>query len=94
MTLDEILTTLTASGWLVNNLFQLADGSWQANLRNDSSATPFGFGPTPAEALGAAFDDLRQTYPLIEPPSTFAIDTSPIPSLLSLIPRRPVYRRF
>ena len=45
-TLETVLAEILERGWLVNNLFQLSDGSWQANLRTNLLATEFAYGAT------------------------------------------------
>jgi hypothetical protein len=57
VTLENLLIEIAERGWFVNNLFQISDGSWQANLRTlDDRFTDFGRGDTPAEALSLAID--------------------------------------
>lgn len=44
MTIEILLARIASAGWRVNNLFQRADGRWQANLRRpgeDSKGAPF-----------------------------------------------------
>jgi len=55
-TLEELIAYCEDEGFRLNNLFQLDDGSWQANLRSDDENTfhEFGQGPTHREALVAA----------------------------------------
>lgn len=55
MTLESLIAEARARGLRVNNLFQLDDGMWQANLR-DVKGTYFNFGegPTPEIALNNA----------------------------------------
>ena len=48
----KILADIAAAGWLVNNLFQRTDRSWQANLyRPGTGGRDFGRGGTPEAAL-------------------------------------------
>lgn len=54
--LDFLFAEIAESNWLVSNLFQLADGSWQANLRSETHHTGWGQGPSPAIALSIAID--------------------------------------
>jgi hypothetical protein len=66
--LPAILAEVSAQGWLVNNLFQLDDGSWRADLRDATRFTRFGNGPTPSAALDAALDAMT----FDRPPSAIA----------------------
>lgn len=54
MRLDELIDALPDVGLRLNNLFQLDDGRWQANVRESDTCAPFGRGATPVEALTAA----------------------------------------
>lgn len=94
-TIESILDEIAESGWLVNNLFQLADGSWQANLRTSTLATAFGRGPTPTSALDEAICMMMETKPIPHQPTTHTIE-GPRPSLSTLlgIPRPTIRRRF
>lgn len=58
MTLEELLAEISESGWMVNNLFQLDNGRWQANLRKGQWFTDYGKGDTPHKALNMAMDKL------------------------------------
>lgn len=56
---EDWIAHVNAQGWRVNNLFQLPQGGWQANLRTDPSdgtADCFSWGKadTPFEALERA----------------------------------------
>lgn len=56
--LEDLIAEINSSGFLLSNLFQTAEGRWQANLRT-SGASPlmfeYGKGLTPFEALSRAF---------------------------------------
>jgi hypothetical protein len=54
--LEDLLAEITDRGWLVNNLFQRADGLWQANLRSATHHTDWGVALTPADALSIAMN--------------------------------------
>lgn len=50
--LEAVLSEISSSGFLVNNLFQLYDGRWRASLRKeDTFAYDFGEGISPTDAL-------------------------------------------
>lgn len=54
--LEDALNDVKAAGWMLNNLFQRHDRSWQCNLRSTgaNSGTPFGVGDGPTAAVRAA----------------------------------------
>ena len=95
-TLETVLAEILERGWLVNNLFQLSDGSWQANLRTNLLATEFANGATPLEALALCIDKLECTVPLINQSSSYSISTEAPPALgniLSKFKPQPIVRR-
>jgi hypothetical protein len=59
MTIEDLLDEIADRGWLVNNLFQRADGSWQANLRTATHHTDWGVADSPAIALSLAIDAIE-----------------------------------
>lgn len=73
MSVDNLLREIAASGFLLNNLFQLTDGAWRANLRKRGIArTPGALGDwqheycdgeTPEEALAGAVSKLGGFLP-------------------------------
>jgi hypothetical protein len=93
MSIESILSEIAESGWLVNNLFQLSDGSWRANLRNENMVTYFGEGPTPAIALDEAIINLPSAIPIRQQSATYSIE-KPINILETLgLKSKPVSRR-
>lgn len=68
--LDDLIAEANEAGWLLNNLFQLSDGSFRANLRSDTHATLFGEGQTPEEALASALTSA--IVPIATPKLTFS----------------------
>lgn len=54
--LESVIAEVHEHGLLVNNLFELSPGKWQANVRSDSELAgwEFGHGATASEALSAA----------------------------------------
>lgn len=54
MTLEQLLERVSAQKLRVNNLFQLQDGTWQANLTDGEQFWDFGRGAVPGEALANA----------------------------------------
>lgn len=70
-TLEELVTVKAAESFVrLNNLFQLEDGRWQANLmgvgRRAGEAGGFAYGTTPTDAVRRAFD-LLPPLPAAEP---------------------------
>ena len=65
MTIDDLVFEIQLEGLSVNNLFQLEDGSWRANLRgwpNEKHTEyfhEFATGPGPTEALEEAFEKAK-----------------------------------
>jgi hypothetical protein len=53
--LERRLQLLADHNIKVNNLFQLDDGTWQCNLRDDEYGYEFGQGKTLYDAIKAAF---------------------------------------
>lgn len=79
MSVDNLLREIAASGFLLNNLFQLTDGTWRANLRKRGVArTPGALGDwqheycdgeTPEKALAGAVAKLGGFLPPFSRPS-------------------------
>lgn len=59
--LNDMPLELAREGLLLNNLFQLNDGTWRANVRSkeNSLVFEFGNGPTPAAAFANAISRFR-----------------------------------
>lgn len=57
--LETLLEEIAERGWLVSNLFQRDDGTWQANLRTPTHHTDYGKGPTPVLALSLAIEAIE-----------------------------------
>lgn len=95
--LESLISELRDRGWRVNNLFELDDGSWQANLRTNLLATEFAYGDSPLEALALCIDKLERTVPLIAQSSqSYSISTEAPPALgniLSKFKPQPIVRR-
>jgi hypothetical protein len=91
--LETILAEIWDRGWLVSNLFQLSDGTWQANLRNASSHTEFARADSPDLALALAIDALERAEPF-PPPAAIVSYDAPKVSLESIITKfRPAISR-
>lgn len=60
MTLHDLIAEANQQGLLVNDLFQLSTGGWQANLRNAAGGFAHGFGDTPEQALWRALERARE----------------------------------
>jgi hypothetical protein len=63
MTVDDLILEITRRGLRLNNLFQLHDGRWQANLTDGVQFWQFGRGSTAVEALQAALKISATTKP-------------------------------
>lgn len=59
MTLEQLFAEVKSLGLYVNNLFQLHDGTWQANLRNSNNGFEFGHGFTPQIAMRNCIDKVK-----------------------------------
>jgi hypothetical protein len=96
VTLESLLSEIYERGWLVNNLFQLNDSTWRANLRNPSAATQFADADTPELALALCLDKLESAVPLI--PQTCEHTFEPAKSLALILanlrPKVIIDRRF
>lgn len=67
-TVESLLPDIAASGYLVNNLFQVDSGMWQANLRRKephTGAAAFAYGWSPGQALEAAYARMLRDHPPI-----------------------------
>ena len=64
MTVDALITDINAAGFLVLNLFQHENRTWQANLYlgDDKSGCDWGTGTTPTDALERAFSAMKRKY--------------------------------
>ena len=56
MTVDELIVEVSRRGLRINNLFQLDDGRWQANITDGVRYWEFGKGETPTAALITALN--------------------------------------
>jgi hypothetical protein len=81
MTLDDLIAEIAERGWLVSNLFQLASGLWQANLRTESHHTEFGIGTSAIDALTTAIDLIETATESPKHETCARIDDSPIAQL-------------
>lgn len=98
MSIETLLTEISERGWRVNNLFQLDNGDWQANLRTDSHYTQFGRGRTPSEALSLAIDAIETAKEFQTKTVAYSIDKTPSTNLSSILaklqkPTEPIKRR-
>ena|SRR3984885_5125433 len=87
MDLTNLLDEISERGWLVNNLFQLDNGSWQANLRTSTHHTAWGRGLTPVLALSIAMDGIEaaelSTIREVEPLSITELDVKTLAQILA-----------
>jgi hypothetical protein len=93
--LDDLLNEISERGWLVNNLFQLSSGDWQANLRSHDFITSFGVATTPSGALSLALDSIETAKEYKPEPITHSVAPSDISSILARLikPSEPIKRR-
>lgn len=85
MPLSQLIADANAEGWLINNLFQLDDGSWQANLRSATHITAFGVGPDPTTALTSAMFTIAEAQQRVTPaPPAWSL-AQPAPDLASIL---------
>lgn len=63
MTVDELIAEVNRMSLRLNNLFQLHDGRWQANITDGVKFWEFGRGDTAVAALYAALHIARTTTP-------------------------------
>lgn len=87
MTLESLITEANERGFLLNNLFQLSSGLWQANLRNATHGTEFGRGYSATDALSDAIDKMDLRYPLAPNQAGHSIASTPLDlsALLNLL---------
>jgi hypothetical protein len=63
MTIEELIQEVANRNLRLNNLFQLDNGRWQANITDGSRFWEFGKGATAGEALIAALQKTLTTTP-------------------------------
>lgn len=63
MTLEQLISMVNARALRINNLCQLPDGSWQANLTNGTDFWDFGKAQTAVGALAAAMHKVMTEEP-------------------------------
>lgn len=81
MTLSDLFDEVRDRGWLVSNLFQLDDGTWQANLRTITHHTEFGRGPTPELALSLAIEQIETATESVQREAVQVSSFSPSPAV-------------
>jgi hypothetical protein len=61
MTFEDRTAELNASGWLINNCFQLTENNWRVSLRRKAADefSGFGVGATPLDALNRAMKTIE-----------------------------------
>lgn len=65
MMVDELIAEINGRGLRINNLAQLEDGRWQANITDGERFWEFGRGNTAAAALIAAVQKHATTTPVM-----------------------------
>lgn len=78
--IEELFAEIGEMGWLVNNLYQLDDGSWRANIRRGQWFTQFGKGDSPMEAMSEAMDKMSSAEESKEEAQTKVYDGPEIPT--------------
>lgn len=63
MTVDDLIAEVARRKLMLNNLFQLHDGRWQANITDGERFWEFGRGDTAIEALLKALEFTATTTP-------------------------------
>lgn len=63
MTVDDLIAEVARRKLRLNNLFQLDNGRWQANITDGSRFWEFGRGDNPVEALLRALEYSATTTP-------------------------------
>jgi hypothetical protein len=76
LSVDELLLEVTRRGLRLNNLFQLPDGRWQANVTDGEKYWEFGRAATAIMALQAALHISSTTR------HTLGIESKPDPPLI------------
>jgi predicted RNase H-like HicB family nuclease len=66
VSVEALIKEVHAQQLRVNNIFELDNGRWRANLRRERDCFSFGDGDTPAEALRAALADAEQFTKTLE----------------------------
>ena len=96
MNLENLFAEISERGWLVNNLFQLDSGAWQANLRTKTHVCEFACADSPELALALCLDKLESTVPLIQQTCDHIIEPAKnlAAILANLRPKVIVDRRF
>lgn len=82
--IDPLLTECAERGWLLNNLFQLDNGTWQCNLRTATHFTAYGRGFDATMALGAAMDCIENAQEFTEEPTCVNQSIEILPNKLDL----------
>jgi len=93
--IETLLSEISERGWLVNNLFQLPSGDWQANLRTHDFITEYGVDTTPSGALSRAIESIETATQYKPEPVTHSIAPSDISTILARLikPSEPIKRR-
>jgi hypothetical protein len=102
LAIDTLLEELAERGWLLNNLFQLDNGTWQCNLRTATHHTAYAQGETAVIALDLAIDAIGSALETVAATSTFEpvgysfpVQSQELAALLANLrkPAAPVFRR-
>jgi len=60
VSIENVLERMGTAGYRLSNLFQRADGQWQANVIDPAGKShEFGTGPTPVHALVLAMSNAK-----------------------------------
>ena len=92
--IEDLLEEINSRGWFLNNLFQLPDGTYQANLRTATKITDFAVADSPSLALALAIDKIESAHKT--KPESIAVFTGDLDlaNLRSLVKRPTFIRRF
>lgn len=83
-TIDDLIAEVNRRGLYLNNLNQIHDGSWQANVTDRERFWEFGKGDTPNEAIKAALRKHTSTTPVMGIPQTNELYNPPRRSISNL----------
>lgn len=88
MTVDELIAEVNNRHLRLNNLFQLENGRWQANITDGARFWEFGRGDTAVEALLAALHVAATTEPELGIDKPIRSDFLEKPSRARVVDRR------
>jgi hypothetical protein len=60
VSIEDQIAAIAAAGLRLNNLFELRDRTWQANVCRGTECFEYGVGATPSEALADALSKVSE----------------------------------